>query len=558
MNFKQLPRSVFLISSLFVLISCGFYFYFISQGRSFDWYYFDSLAAVIKSSILNYHSFPMHDPWVCSGTSIIENPQNWIFSPTLLFTIFFTPTIGNLLSVLMFKLIGFWGTYKYLTQKNLEKDIALLSSALFVNATWFALHFSEGHIPFRTFFLLPLAFLYIENLVNRDNFLKLIGLFVLMILDGGIYPCIFSLVYFCTYYLANIAHLKNLFVFIKNNTTFLILCLLGSLLLVAPKIYPVLVNAATMKAVQETHSIDLKLFISTFFNPFLNNTFLIYDRIRFHEFGSYLGISIAILFILKVSAIRSWKKNELTLFLIVLFFFWIAVGWSGKFNPYSVISSIPIINKTHIQSRYLIVFHLLLILFVSTNTSKYSKKIILTLLIVANIEALVGNYYAFPGFKNNYTLPLITRTDWSKTTNYVPKPQIYYSEGIVSKFCYEPSNLRHNSYSSEEKNYLGEIIKLRGNIKIGSPHLVPGEILLPYSSIQGGSLVLNTNYLDGWIETEVGAEPYNFKGLLGVNVPPGEGTLRLQYFPDYYNNTIIGCLLGLIIMLYLIRKKNEL
>jgi hypothetical protein len=558
MTFKQAQKLIPSISFLFVLVSSVFYFFLILRGRGFDWYYFDSLASVIKSSILYYHTFPMHDPWTCSGSSIIANPQNWIFSPTLLLTIIFPPTLGNLISILIFKICGFWGSYKYFTHKGLDKNIAFLSSALFINATWFALHFAVGHIPFRTFFLLPLVFFYIENLTTRNNFFKLSVLSAFIIMDGGIYSAIFSLVYFLLYYLLNFSQLKNFLLFLKQNFFFVILNCAASILVITPKIYPALVNANFIKGIQETYSVDFKLFYSMFFNPFLNSIYLIYDEVRFHEFGSYIGISITLLFMLKISSFRSWKKNDVVTFIVILFFFWVGVGWFEKANPYSLISSIPLINKAHIQSRYLIIFHLFFVIFVSSNTSRLSKKIIIILLLLANLEALVGNYFAFLPHPDNYSLPLITKKNWTKTITDMPKPQIYYKDGLVSKFCYEPSNLRSYSHSVDDKNYKGEIVKLNGTFQIGSPQLVPGEILLPYTSAKGGTIMLNTNYLDGWIESEVGAEPFNFKGLLGVHVPPGQGTLRLQYFPDYLNGVILCFVLGLIIMLYLRSKKNEL
>ena len=40
-----------------------------------DWDYFNSLALVVRSTVLGYNTWPLHHPWVCGGLDLLSNPQ---------------------------------------------------------------------------------------------------------------------------------------------------------------------------------------------------------------------------------------------------------------------------------------------------------------------------------------------------------------------------------------------------------------------------------------------------------------------------------------------------
>ena len=65
-----------------VIILAGFFSYFLNYDRIllFDWGFFNSFGHLLKSAVLEYHRFPVHDPWVCGGVDILSRPQNWVFS----------------------------------------------------------------------------------------------------------------------------------------------------------------------------------------------------------------------------------------------------------------------------------------------------------------------------------------------------------------------------------------------------------------------------------------------------------------------------------------------
>src|SRR5262245_36627079 len=77
---------------------------FFSPG--FDWNYFDSLALLVRSTVLHYGTWPMHDPWMCGGLDVLANPQSRVFSPFLLTDLLLSPHIANLVSLWVCGVVG--------------------------------------------------------------------------------------------------------------------------------------------------------------------------------------------------------------------------------------------------------------------------------------------------------------------------------------------------------------------------------------------------------------------------------------------------------------------
>ena len=128
----------------------------------------------------------------------------------------------------------------------------------------------------------------------------------------------------------------------------------------------------------------------------------------------------------------------------------------------------------------------------------------------------------------------------------------------VETFCYEPSRMAPETKAFDEPGYVGEASSLSGEARVGPLRFTPGEITFNYESKNGAEILLNTNYLEGWIETSDEAKPFDHKSLLAVRVPAGNRTIRLQYSPPYYNFIIMSCLAGLIGLLFLRKKSYEL
>lgn len=541
-----MKKAVMVFGALCFLVSAGLFLVLKLKIRGGDWAYFDGLALVLRSSLLSYKTFPLHDPFACSGISILSNPQNWIFSPLFLLTLLFPPTLGNILSIVLMKFVGMIGAWRYFEHLKVSRPVAFLGAILFANLNWFNLHFVDGHVVFRTFYLLPWVFFYFETLRDRKSLLALGGLYAFMILDGGIYPAVFSLMYLV---LSLPFHWKELATFLRREWKFFLLALGGYLLLIMPKVYPVMLYSGRMKMVQELHDLPLSLFLTIFFDPFKDSTFMVQKPYRFHEYGAYVGVAFSLLFLVALVRTRP-NRGELVRLFLAGVFLWICTGWGGAFNPYNLLAQLPIINNTHLQVRYAVIFIFVLLTVTLQLAERLPwKGVVLGLLTLANLETLVANYNSYHGAGQAYELPLMTRSKWLETKRFVLTPNLYYADGIISRACYEPSRPPGRTWSSDEKTYRGEAKLLSGDVKPSLPMLTPGEVRFEYESAMGGVLLLNLNYLDGWIETNVGGETFEQDSLLGVRLPPGKGIVVLEYLPSYFPWVMLASLIGLLVLI---------
>src|SRR5262245_59098519 len=71
----------------------------ISVPFSRDWTYFNAMSLVVRSIVLHFRRFPLHNPWVCGGLDLLANPQTRIFSPMMLLDLALTPQWANLMGL---------------------------------------------------------------------------------------------------------------------------------------------------------------------------------------------------------------------------------------------------------------------------------------------------------------------------------------------------------------------------------------------------------------------------------------------------------------------------
>ena len=138
-----------------------------------DWSSFNSLSLVVRSNILHYGRFPVHNPWVCGGLDLMTNPQNRVFSPFLLADLVLPPQWANLCTLMIYGTVGFIGCFWLLTALGCGRGAALIGSILFVNGSWFALHYPEGHIPYGAMQLVPLMMFLGARLGNHRHLIAL-------------------------------------------------------------------------------------------------------------------------------------------------------------------------------------------------------------------------------------------------------------------------------------------------------------------------------------------------------------------------------------------------
>ena len=554
----------YILPSLIILL--GFFSYFLNYDRvlNFDWSYFNSFGLVLKSIVLEYHRFPVHDPWVCGGIDILSEPQNWVFSPFMITTLFLSPYVANLTSFILLSFIGCWGMYKLLKYYKVSDLISIYCSLLFINSSWFGLHITEGHLTYRDFLLVPLFVYLVLSLSNIKKLFYASILLCFFLLDGGIYTFIYALVLVFFLLLFNMIPIKKLYFDVKIHPITTVLIIIGSLLLSSAKFIPLLTSTKLTGRAPQVEMTMKDIALSLFYPLQTNLDLNEMHTIRFHEIGCYIGIlSLAIIcfYLLRKSVWRTYSKE----ILLALIFFWIATGLGGKINPGVLLKTIPLINAAHIESRYFVVFLIFYIVILAVILNRYitSKWLLIVILVVLNLEFLfVRNYSPFIAFQADYnTLAYpryITKRNLTQTLEYVPKPDVYLLDNIASKECYEPMVVDSNVRHTKERRYKGEAYPkgTRGNVDI--LEFSPGVINAKYHLWRRtGNLVFNTNSNNSWIVNEPNKIKINSKNLLEVSVANQEGVLKLTYQPWYFYYIISFYLLGLTLIVIIFWRIHQ-
>lgn len=480
---------------------------------------------------------PLLDSWICGGIDILSNPQSWFFSPFILLNLVFSPYLGNVISLIITAFAGFTGMMKLL--KEQDDFTKLLFSTLFILSPFFFLHFAEGHLTFRTFYFLPWM-IYLSRNISIRSFLFLMSILCLMFLDGGIYPMYYSLI-LIAFNLNYPAFLEVL----KKESKNIFLILFGAGLIFVSKILPVLFihNKRTPQDERVFYSFDN--LINAFFNIKQTNFAQFEGQVYFfHEYGHYIGIALTLLILL---SLKDFIKHKLLLAQLFLYG-WIASGWGGMFNPWSIIKLIPFINHMHVQSRFLLMFWLILLTLLALTDFKSKWKKIL--LCAGVLELLICGFYitthAFQEKRPVSDIRIEKTSEIRQYDQYIPKPDVYYS-GKMSYLCYEPANTKFL------RQTLDVFLMNESSLKLTAER----DVIRIKSEIPlNQSFILNYNWNAGW-ECK-GCDANENQGLIQINPHSGVKDIELIYSPVYLQSILASCVAGIFLLIFMfVRLRNH-
>jgi 2-polyprenyl-3-methyl-5-hydroxy-6-metoxy-1,4-benzoquinol methylase len=602
----------FIIFLTFSLLRFSPHLFFYKSYIEKDWRYFNGLSHFINLSIFKYHLFPIYDPYVCGGADFLANPQSYVFSPFIILYLIFHPYLSNVLSLIICSIIGGFSMMKLLEYFSVNKKTAIAGALIFLSGNWFYFHFLEGHLVFRSFYLIPLVIYFIFNLgkdIKYTLYLSLIMSF--FILDGGIYAFNFSIFFLIIAIILKTPKFSEIFKIIKNNLFKTLFICAAFLLTTSAKTIPTLLAYSKLPPHLHFYTYSLSDFIMAFFYPFnflwanaIQDDFFL-TGYRMHEYACYIGFSWllpAIYFLIKKEKINDFK-NLLAFLLISL---WIGIGFGYIFNPWTVFNLTPILNKSHVQSRFLIFFWIFFIIILAKILSASKNKYLWTSLILLELN-FFGLYSSILTLNNSQKLTSIDykKENISTTVPYIMRPEIYFSESdapYASKECYDNAAYRNRVLSNQDLNYNGEVHDLTSDNSLENiagypikriilddkpnistafsvvkksppspigyyPRSLPlilikersmEKISAYYLGAPNKKVVFNTNYLLGWAEENSSAyKTSSANSLLAVTFAKSPTKMVIKYKPKYIPSIFITFTLGIILFSFLIITRNN-
>jgi hypothetical protein len=540
-----------------------------------DWRYFNSLSLVVRSAILHYKTIPIHNPWVCGGLDVFANPQNRIFSPFLVADLMLSPQLANLCGLLVYGAFGFYGMQSALRLLGTSHAASFLGAFLFVNGSWFGLHFYTGHIPFGAIQMIPFGVVALLSIRRPGVVVAAAVGSSFVVLDGGIYAVFFTALLAASCLVLLPQSRLELGTSLRENPRIWFASLLTGILLTAPKSVPGLIGLFDRQPKLDFITMTGWEVTQALFNPSMT----LWDdfqegvwTVGFQEFGCYLTLTGIALIALRCMTNSELSKKIVPYLAGMLFWFWVGSGWLSEVNPWHVFHKIPIANNLHVQSRTFIIMYFFFVVALAMAWDSLQRYRVLsagTLIALVAEALLVRNLTAAAPLIKREPVPdrntFITSETLESTVPYADSPMHYLgTKNTGTSQCYEPAFESKWITNREDHAYRGTVwIDPAGPGQVKLTGFTPGRISLDYDAMPAGAkIVFNANALFGWQVEQGDGRIYGRGNELLVFEPAseGKGSAVLVYRPAYL--LLIGTLfiLGIFLTAYLglksVRRKG--
>ncbi|HYC57007.1 MAG TPA: hypothetical protein VEL28_18885 [Candidatus Binatia bacterium] len=505
-----------------------------------DWHYFDSLSWLVRSSVLHYRVLPLHDPWMCGGVDVGANPQSRLLSPLMLADLALTPHDANLVTLYVFAAAGLASMTALLRHLGHTRALSMLGGLLFTGSTWFALHWSEGHLRFAPIAVLPLFVLALLRLDERRMQLTAATLMSFFMLEGAIYAFVYALYLAIALTIAGMVPWRRTLQGARKAPWFTLTVLAATAALVAAKALPIRMLHDTAPRKVETGALFSEL-PRILLWPQQSRHHVIDLEYRFHEYGLYLGVA-AIACVAWSLKDRGYRRQVWRWLVVALVFFWAATNWLAPLSPWTLMQNLPLLRNAHVPSRLFVLFHIawIVLLIGALARLRHRRILLATLAAFLAMETFwistntwrAAYSWGKPTLRVAAMEKPIDVERWQHTIETAVKPG-HYGKGLGSRYCYEPVQTHRNARSAGQSGYLGEIHLRSGKGTVDIEKVTPGTVTLNYAGGPSAIAEVNLNTLGGWTVERGNADVLSERHRLTVKFRrPGPVTLR--YSPPYW------------------------
>lgn len=158
-----------------------------NTGWHHDWAYFTHHATSAYLTTVEYHQFPVWDPYHCGGIPALGSVSNNAGSPNFLLYFAFGLMPGRALAALLFFVLGMEGTYRYAVEKGATGLGAVFAACCFALSGRFAKTYADGQPENLGFLLTPWILLGYEKGLRSYRWVIVGALFMgWQFVDGGV------------------------------------------------------------------------------------------------------------------------------------------------------------------------------------------------------------------------------------------------------------------------------------------------------------------------------------------------------------------------------------
>lgn len=159
-----------------------------------DWDFDQVWHGTARRTILQYHQFPLWNPYEAGGRPLLANPEARILTPFFPLHLIFGTIVGTKLSMVLHLVVGLAGAYCLGRHFGMDRLVAWLPAVVYGLNSKLALHMTEGLGHYLSVVYIPWAVLFFLKSFDRPAYCITSSICVALIfLDGGHYYVIITL-----------------------------------------------------------------------------------------------------------------------------------------------------------------------------------------------------------------------------------------------------------------------------------------------------------------------------------------------------------------------------
>jgi uncharacterized integral membrane protein len=567
---------------LSILLSLLYYFPILNSDNNIgiqDWDQNFAWTEASRVSLLNYHQFPLWDPYTCGGSVQFANPQIPVISFQTMFALLFGTVRGIKISIFFHGVIGFIGFYFLARQYKLSYVGSLLASIIFSFSGITGSFLSTGMVVFTSFAYTPYILICFNKSIDQGKWGIIAGtLFALSFYYAyqiplllGVYIFIYTLVIYIAK--RSLIPFKAFTIMLLTSTLFILPKLLFSYQLL--RIYPRPLNDVSGYSIHNLLYFLLSQKQNLFNEMNVQGYFYGID-----ENSIYIGIITFIIFFLFFVKNTKEVKNNISLVITLVIILWIMLG--SVINPslFMAIKHLPVFSSFRVAQRFrfdlIVPFSLITGLGVDNvirllQTNKLAKLISIICLVVIYVDLTIfstNNFLSKTLIIINPESHFSRGTDFVQTTANNPDFEIQRTIQIPDKFldkntfipwsfeylkikqnkgvleCYDPIPIGVNALGISEEKYQGEfhLLEPDDRIKVENTFWSPNKLIFNItnaSKVMNNSLIINQNFYPGWIvmkDNDHCERATSNNGLLATKLNSSIERVTLEFNPiEYYS-----------------------
>ncbi len=517
-----------------------------------DWDLFTTLHAAAVKSVIEYGQFPFWNPYIGGGNILFAHPEVSVLHPYFILLLVFGTVIGLKLQLLLSYYIGFIGCYKLSRKLNISYVGSYIPPIIFMLSSYFALHFSAGHLPFHYFSVLPWLFLFYEkSKENGIHILSIGGAVAFMILgSGGAVPLLFSLFFLFLYSLFDINR--------KDKIRYPLYAIGGGLcgiLFAAVKFLPMVDylsrNPWLPPEIKDVIPAEILFKMLFSFDQWLYGIYDSQLAWEWHEYGAFIG-PVGFLLILTAVVFKfKLGRRYVVLGLIGLI---LALGsFVSSWSPWDLLHKFPGFESMRVPSRLILLtlFSFSLLAGVGTDYLlsyfKRGKTIAVTIVFVALTATHL--LVVMPILNNTFVRQPVKPEQNFDFRQIEGNPNQMYAALLSNRGTIRAAwvSAYKGGRGIFDGQKLHEYYSENNAVEVISREFSPNRILFRISSPSGGQLVVGQGYDRSWRRAD-NEKIDEFNSLISLKIVPGQHQVEVYNRPDYFYLglaiTIISILAG--------------